>query len=65
MKFENSRIAESAILTHAEALNFGCLHFLQFLKAEINQIDNIHSSKNGKKGSFRLLDSPKVISRKI
>ena len=35
-----------AILTQSEALNFDFYEFLHFLKAEIDQISTIQSSKN-------------------
>ena len=37
IKFWDSRSAESAILTHLEALNFDIHEFLHFFKAEIYQ----------------------------
>ena len=39
--------------------------FLHFPKAEIDQIDKIQSPKNCENISFRTVDSPKLISRKI
>ena len=41
INFEDSRSAKSAILAHLEALNFGFLGFLHFLKAAIYQIIQI------------------------
>ena len=41
--FRDSRSAKFAILTHSEALNFDFYEFLHFLKAEIYQINKIHS----------------------
>ena len=61
----NLKILEVQNLPTAEALNFDFYNFFHFLKAEIYHINQVQSSKNGKNGSFRLLDSPKVISRKI
>ena len=45
-----------------KALNFDFYVFLHFLKAEIYQINNIESPKIAKTA---VLDSPKLISRKI
>ena len=39
--------------------------FVHFLRTEIYQINQIQSSKNGKNSSFKSLNSPKLISRKI
>ena len=49
---EDSWSAKSAIVSHLEVLNFDFYEFLHFLKAEIDQISTIQSSKNGKNGSF-------------
>ena len=49
INFWDSRSVKSAILTHLEALNFDIYAFLNFLKAEIDQIDSIQSFENGKK----------------
>ena len=43
INFGDSRSAKSAILTHLEALNFDFYEFLHFLKAEIYQMNKIHS----------------------
>ena len=43
INFGDTRSAKSAILTHLEALNIDFYEFLQFLKAEIYQISEIHS----------------------
>ena len=61
----DSRNANSAVLTHLEALNFDSYEFLHFLKAEIYQIHNIQSPKIAKTAVLALLDSPKLILRKI
>ena len=39
INFVDSRSTKSAIFTHLEALNFDFYGFLQFLKAEIYQIN--------------------------
>ena len=49
INFGDSRSAKSAILTHLKALNFDFRDFLNFLKAEICQINK---TKNGKKQQF-------------
>ena len=48
--------------THLEALNLDFYEFLPYLKAEIYQINKIQSPKYG---ILELLDSAKLISRKI
>ena len=63
INFGDSRSAKSAILTHLEALNFDFCEFLHFLKAEIYQ--NNRPPKTAKTAIFALLESPKLISRKI
>ena len=65
INFEDSWSAKSAILTHLEALNFEFLYFLHFLKAEIYQMNKIHSPKMAKTAVFALLEFTKLISRKI
>ena len=45
INFEDSRSAKSAILPQLEALNFDFYEFLQFLKAENDQINTIKVSK--------------------
>ena len=54
INFEVYLSAKLAILTHLEALNFDFIHFVHFLKAEIDQKNKIHSPKNGKKAVFAL-----------
>ena len=63
--FGTSASAKSAILTHLKALNFDLYGFLHFFKAEIYQMNKIHSLLSGKNGIFSLLESTKLISRKI
>ena len=43
INFWDSGSAKSAILTHLEAVNFDFYEFLHFLKAEIYQMNKIHS----------------------
>ena len=64
IKFGDLRSTKFAILTHLQALNFDVMNFLHFLKAEIYQINQLQSLKDGNT-IFELLDSPKLISRKI
>ena len=45
--------SKSAIATHLQTHNFDSKEFLQFLKAQINKINQIHYPENGKKGIFR------------
>ena len=65
INFEDCRSAKSAILAHLEALNFDFDEFLHFLKAKIYQINKIQSPQNGKIAVLELLDSSKLVSRKI
>ena len=65
INFWDSRSAKSVILTHLEALNFDFNKFLYFLKAENYQIKQVKSPKMAKTAFLELLDSPKLISRKI
>ena len=65
INFGHSKSAKSAILPHFEALNFDFYEFLQFLKAVIFQINKNQSPKYGKMAVLELLDSQKLISRKI
>ena len=44
INFEDSRSAKFAILIHLEALNLDFYECMNFLKAEIYQINKIHSS---------------------
>ena len=46
INFVAYRSAKSAILTHLGAVNFESYEFLHILKAEIYQINKIHSPKN-------------------
>ena len=43
INFEDSRSAKSAISTHLESLKYELYKFLHLLKAEIYQINKIHS----------------------
>ena len=65
ISFGDCRSAKSAILTQLEVLNFAFYEILHFLKAEIYRINKIQIPKIGKMTVFELLDSPKLISRKI
>ena len=48
----DSGSAKCAIFTHLEALNLDFYGFFHFSKAEMNQMNQIHSPQNGKNGSF-------------
>ena len=50
---ENFEAPKTAIFAHLEALNFGFYDVLQFLKAEIDQINKIQSTKMAKNGLVR------------
>ena len=50
--FGESGSARTAILTYLEVLHLDFYVFLQFLKAEIDQINKIQSPKIGKKPQF-------------
>ena len=60
-----SRVSKSAILTYLESLNFDLYPFLHFLKAENHQINKFRAPKVAKMVILKLLDSQKLISRKI
>ena len=66
INFGDSTSTKYAILTHLEVQNFAFYDIVHLLKAEIYQINIIQGLKKGKNGSFgTLIDSPKLISRKI
>ena len=52
--------AKSAISTHLKALNFDIPEFLQFLKAEIYQINKIPNPKMAENGTFCTSRVPKI-----
>ena len=60
--FWDSRSAKSTILTHLVSLNFEFTDFCTFWRLEFTRIQ---SPKDGKKANSVLLDSRKLISRKI
>ena len=55
INFEDSSCAKSAILTLLEA------QFLHFLKTKIDQINKIHSPKNGQNSSFCTFRIHKIV----
>ena len=63
--FDDFKVSKTAILTILEALNVDFGKFLNFLKAEIYQTQESKASKTGKMVDFEIVDSPKLISRKI
>ena len=66
INFGDSGSAKSAILTHSEAVKSAFKTFLHFLKAAIHQMNkNLEPLKMAKTADLELLDSPKLISRKI
>ena len=65
INFEDFWSAKSANVTHLEALKLDFYEFLYFLKTEIYHMNKIHSLWNGKTSIFALLESTKLISRKI
>ena len=65
INFWGSRSAKSAISKHLEALNLDFCEFLHFLKAEIDLINKFRATKIVNMAVLELLDSPKLISRKI
>ena len=60
--FDDFKVSKTAILTILDALN---VDFGNFWKAEICQIQKSRASKTAKMADLDLLDSPKLISRKI
>ena len=65
INFGDSRSAKSAISAFLEVLNFDFYEFLHLLHPNFYQMDKIHDSKRPEKAVFALLESPKLISRKI
>ena len=65
INFGESRSAKPAIVTHFEPLIFYFYAFLYLLKAEICQKLKFSASKCVKMTDFTLLESPKLVSRKI
>ena len=65
INFKGSKSEKSVILTNSVALNFGYFEILHFLKAESYQSNKIQNPKMAKTAFLELLDSPKLISRKI
>ena len=65
INFEDSWSVKSAILPHLKALNFNFYEFLHFLKDEIYQRNKLRRPKMAKTVVFALLESKKLISRKI
>ena len=66
INFWDSRREKAAVSTYLEALNFNSYEFLPFLKTEIYQINkNLEPQKYAKTTVLELLDSPKMILRKI
>ena len=65
INFWDSRSAKSDILTNLEALNCDVNEFLHFLKAEIHQINYSRAPKTAKTAISEVLNSLKLLSRKI
>ena len=65
IKISESRTSKFAIFTHLEALYFDIYEFLHFLKGGINKLTKFRAPKMAKPVILELLDSRKLISRKI
>ena len=65
INFEDSRSEKSAILRHLEALNFDFYDILHFFKDTISKLAKFRAPKMAKTAFLELLDSPKLISRKM
>ena len=65
INFEDSRSAKYAFLTILETLNFDFWLILAFKSARIHKKSQFRASKCFKMAVFALLESPKLISRKI
>ena len=65
IKFGGSRSAKSAISSRLQALNSDFNEFLHFLNAEIYSNHKFKTPKMTKTAYLVLLDSQKLISRKI
>ena len=62
---EESRSAKSSILTHLEALNCDFYEFVHFNEDDIYKRIILKAPKIAKTAIFAILDSPKMILRKI
>ena len=65
INFGDSTSAKSALLTYLDVHNFAFCEIWHFLKTEICKITKFRASQNTKTAVLELLDSPKLISRKI
>jgi len=65
INFKDVEVQKSAILAHLKAGNFDFYEFLLFLKATIYQMNKVQNQKNCKLAVLELLESPKLLSRKI
>ena len=68
IKFGNSRSAKSATFTHSKALNSDFYEFFYFQRLKFTKLTKFRAPKMAKMAKmavFELLDSPKLISRKI
>ena len=65
IKIDGSGVSKSVFFTHSEALKLDFHAILHLFKSEIDQIDKIQSLKMAKSALLELLNSPKLISRKI
>ena len=65
IKVSEFKISKCTILAHSVSVNFDFNEYLQFLKADIYQINQIQSSKNVKMAILRTSRIPNLISRKI
>ena len=65
IKFEDSRSAKSTIFTHLEALNFDFMHFCTLRSMKLTKNSKFRVSKIEEMAFLELLDSTKLISRKI
>jgi len=59
------RNAKSAILTHLETLNFDLKNFCTSWRLKFSKLTKFRDPEIAKTAVLELLDSPKLISRKI
>ena len=61
----DSTSAKSAISTHSDSLYFAFYEIMHFLRVKITKLTKFRALKKANLAVLELLDSPKLISRKI
>ena len=65
IKIGDFRSAKSAISIHLEALKFFLMNFCTFWRLKFTKLTKFRAPKMAKTAVSQILDSPKLISRKI